>query len=89
MQRNSLIYLSSMFKKKEGSIESQIFRLTNRVVKLTYHFKTHGKDYSSQRGLWKILGKRKRLLTYLFQTNLISYQDLTNQLGIRRLKKIN
>jgi small subunit ribosomal protein S15 len=77
-----------MLNKKEGSIESQIVRLTNRVVKLTYHFKTHGKDYSSQRGLWKILGKRKRLLIYLFKTNLSSYKDLTNQLGIRRLKKL-
>jgi small subunit ribosomal protein S15 len=77
-----------MQKKKEGSIESQIFRLTNRVAKLTYHFKTHGKDYSSQKGLRKILGKRKRLLIYLFKTNLSSYQDLTNELGIRRLKKL-
>lgn len=76
-----------MFEKKEGSIESQIFRLTNRVIKLTYHFKTHGKDYSSQRGLWKILGRRKRLLTYLFKTDITSYQDLTDQLGIRKFKK--
>lgn len=88
MRSNLLIYSSSMPKKKEGSIESQIFLLTNRVVKLTYHFKTHGKDYSSQRGLRKILSKRKRLLIYLFKTNLSSYQDLTNELGIRRLKKL-
>jgi ribosomal protein S15 len=87
MPGNSLIYLSSMFEKKEGSIESQIFRLTNRVIKLTYHFKTHEKDYSSQRGLWKILGRRKRLLAYLFETDITSYQDLTDQLGIRKLKK--
>lgn len=77
-----------MLEKKEGSIESQIFRLTIRVKKLTFHFKIHGKDYSSQRGLWKILGRRKRLLSYLFKTNLMSYQELTNQLGIRKLKKI-
>nr|YP_009668281.1 ribosomal protein S15 [Bazzania praerupta]QCW59056.1 ribosomal protein S15 [Bazzania praerupta] len=87
MSRNSFIYLSLMSDKKEGSIESQIFRLTNRIIKLTYHFRTHGKDYSSQRGLWKILGKRKRLLAYLFKTDLMNYQDLTDQLGIRRLKK--
>jgi ribosomal protein S15 len=84
-----LIYLSLMLKKKEGSIESQIYRLTNRVIKLTYHFKKNGKDYSSQRGLWKILGKRKRLLVYLFEKNFTSYQDLTKELGIRRLKKID
>ena len=77
-----------MVENKGGSIESQIYRLTNRVVKLTYHLRKNGKDYSSQRGLWKILGKRKRLLVYLFKTNFTSYQDLTNQLGIRKLKKI-
>jgi small subunit ribosomal protein S15 len=87
MPKNSPIYLSPTLKKKEGSIESQIFRLTSRVVKLTYHFKKHGKDYSSQRGLWKILGQRKRLLAYLFKTNLTTYQDLTSELRIRRLKK--
>nr|YP_004376563.1 ribosomal protein S15 [Ptilidium ciliare var. pulcherrimum]ADK89657.1 ribosomal protein S15 [Ptilidium ciliare var. pulcherrimum] len=87
MPINSFIYLSSISKQKEGSIESQIFCLTNRVIKLSYHFKTHGKDYSSQRGLWKILGRRKRLLAYLVKTNLTSYEDLTNQLGIRRLRR--
>nr|YP_009667702.1 ribosomal protein S15 [Cololejeunea lanciloba]QCW58477.1 ribosomal protein S15 [Cololejeunea lanciloba] len=84
---NSFIYSSSVSKRKEGSIESQIFRLTNRITKLTYHFKKHNKDYSSQRGLWKILSRRKRLLTYLYNTNSLSYQDLIAQLGIRRLKK--
>ena len=76
-----------MLKKKEGSIESQIYRLTSRVIKLTYHLKKNGKDYSSQRGLWKILGRRKRLLVYLFKKNFTNYQDLTKELGIRRLKK--
>lgn len=84
---NSFIYSSSVSNKKEGSIESQIFRLTNRITQLTYHFKKHNKDYSSQRGLWKILSRRKRLLTYLYNTNSLSYQDLIIQLRIRRLKK--
>nr|YP_009668032.1 ribosomal protein S15 [Jubula hutchinsiae]QCW58807.1 ribosomal protein S15 [Jubula hutchinsiae] len=84
---NNFTSLSSISKKTEGSIEFQIFHLTNRILKLTYHFKKHSKDYSSQRGLWKILSQRKRLLIYLFKTNLTSYQDLTNQLGIRKLKR--
>nr|QWW92162.1 ribosomal protein S15 [Spruceanthus planifolius] len=87
MSINSLIYFSSVSKKKEGSIESQIFRLTNRIIKLTYHFKKHTKDYSSQRGLWKILSRRKRLLNYLYKTNSPSYQDLITRLGIRKLKR--
>nr|AMD62031.1 ribosomal protein S15 [Tetraplodon fuegianus] len=78
---------SSLFSKQQtGSVEFQIFNLTNRVLKLTDHLKLHGKDYSSQRGLWKILGKRKRLLSYLLQTNLTSYENLINKLSIRKLK---
>nr|QWW93243.1 ribosomal protein S15 [Lunularia cruciata] len=87
MSKNLFMDLSSISEKKKGSVEFQIFHLTNRVVKLTYHFQKHGKDYSSQRGLWKILGKRKRLLIYLFKTNFVSYENLINQLGIRGLKK--
>nr|YP_010865736.1 ribosomal protein S15 [Frullania muscicola]BEG72909.1 ribosomal protein S15 [Frullania muscicola] len=87
MSINSFINLSFIFEKTEGSVESQIFRLTNRIIKLTSHFKKHSKDFSSQRGLWKILSRRKRLLSYLFETNFTSYQNLTNQLGIRKLKR--
>nr|YP_009667950.1 ribosomal protein S15 [Radula japonica]QCW58725.1 ribosomal protein S15 [Radula japonica] len=87
MPINLLIYFFSISKKKQGSTESQIFFLTNRIIKLTSHLKIHSKDYSSQRGLWKILGKRKRLLIFLLKTNLKSYQILTNQLKIRRLKQ--
>nr|YP_009867235.1 ribosomal protein S15 [Amblystegium serpens]YP_009867727.1 ribosomal protein S15 [Hygroamblystegium varium var. humile]QKG04410.1 ribosomal protein S15 [Amblystegium serpens]QKG04902.1 ribosomal protein S15 [Hygroamblystegium varium var. humile] len=78
---------SSLFSKEQtGSMEFQISHLTNRVLKLTDHLKWHNKDYSSQRGLWKILGKRKRLLSYLSQTNLTSYENLINKLNIRKLK---
>lgn len=78
---------SSLFSKEQtGSMEFQISHLTNRVLKLTDHLKWHNKDYSSQRGLWKILGKRKRLLNYLSQTNLTSYENLINKLNIRKLK---
>src|SRR5438874_1502027 len=65
MSTKSFFIRLSPLKEGEGSAESQIFRLTNRVAVLTYHFQTHGRDYSSQRGLWKILGRRKRLLAYL------------------------
>lgn len=77
----------SLFSKEQtGSVEFQISHLTNRILKLTDHLKFHSKDYSSQRGLWKILGKRKRLLSYLSQTNLISYENLINKLSIRKLR---
>lgn len=82
------LFISSylLSKEKTGSVESQISHLTNKVLKLTDHLKFHSKDYSSQRGLWKILGKRKRLLNYLSQKNLPSYENLINELSIRKLK---
>lgn len=82
------LFISSylLSKEKTGSVEFQISHLTNKVSKLTDHLKFHSKDYSSQRGLWKILGKRKRLLNYLSQENLPSYENLINKLSIRKLK---
>jgi small subunit ribosomal protein S15 len=74
-------------KENPGSTESQIFLLTQKVVCLSSHLKNHHKDYSSQRGLKKILGKRKRLLTYLYNQDSIRYDHLINQLGIRGTKK--
>lgn len=68
---------------KTGSAEAQIAFLTQRVVQLSSHLKINKKDYSSQRGLRKILGKRKRLLIYLLDKNPIRYSNLIKQLGIR------
>nr|QWW90634.1 ribosomal protein S15 [Swertia diluta]BDV24693.1 ribosomal protein S15 [Swertia japonica] len=48
-----------------GSVEFQIFSFTNKIRRLTSHLELHKKDYLSQRGLRKILGKRQRLLAYL------------------------
>jgi small subunit ribosomal protein S15 len=86
MSKKLFIGSSSFSKEQTGSVEFQISNLTNKVLKLTDHLKSHDKDYSSQRGLWKILGKRKRLLSYLSQTNLTSYENLINKLSIRKLK---
>lgn len=86
MSKKLFISSSLLSEEQTGSVEFQISHLTNRVLKLTDHLKFHNKDYSSQRGLWKILGKRKRLLSYLSQTNLTSYENLINKLSIRKLK---
>lgn len=86
MSKKIFIGSSLLSKEQTGSVEFQISHLTNRVLKLTDHLKFHSKDYSSQRGLWKILGKRKRLLSYLSQTNLTNYENLINKLNIRKLK---
>jgi small subunit ribosomal protein S15 len=89
-KRNSIeeiLFSSSLIPNKQrGSVESQVFYLTNRVLRLTQHLQLHGRDYSSQRGLWKILGKRKQLLIYLSKRDKLRYDDLISQLGIRGLK---
>jgi len=69
--------------KNPGSVEFQIFNFTNKIRRLTSHLELHRKDYLSQRGLRKILGKRQRLLSYLSNKNRIRYNKLINQLDIR------
>nr|CUR06845.1 rps15 [Acacia sclerosperma subsp. sclerosperma]CUR06863.1 rps15 [Acacia sclerosperma subsp. sclerosperma] len=85
MVKKSFISVISQEKKEEnpGSIEFQVFNFTNKIRKLTSHLELHRKDYLSQRGLRKILGKRKRLLSYLSKKNGIRYKKLINQLDIR------
>nr|QWY86413.1 ribosomal protein S15 [Guibourtia ehie]QWZ46580.1 ribosomal protein S15 [Guibourtia ehie]QWZ46661.1 ribosomal protein S15 [Guibourtia tessmannii] len=85
MVKNSFRLVISQEKKEEnpGSVEFQIFNFTNKIRRLTSHLELHRKDYLSQRGLRKILGKRQRLLFYLSKKNRIRYKKLINQLDIR------
>nr|YP_010283980.1 ribosomal protein S15 [Paragymnopteris bipinnata var. bipinnata]UAT96889.1 ribosomal protein S15 [Paragymnopteris bipinnata var. bipinnata] len=69
-----------------GFTASQIYYSTYQVAKLTSHLELHPKDYSSQLGLWKLLGKRRRLLIYLSNANTGLYLKVLNKLGIRGLK---
>nr|YP_008965075.1 ribosomal protein S15 [Agathis dammara]YP_009144071.1 ribosomal protein S15 [Wollemia nobilis]AKE36633.1 ribosomal protein S15 [Wollemia nobilis]BAO19759.1 ribosomal protein S15 [Agathis dammara]BCK52032.1 ribosomal protein S15 [Agathis dammara] len=86
MINNLSIRSSLVTKEQRGSVESQVCYLTNRILRLTRHLQLHRKDYSSQRGLWKIVGKRKRLLVYLSKRDRLRYDNLIGQLGIRGLK---
>ena len=80
-------FISSNEKKENrGSVAFQILNLTNRIRKLSSHLELHRKDYLSQRGLRKILGKRQRMLSYLSKKNRIRYKELRNQLDIRESK---
>ena len=71
---------------KRGSVEFQVFNFTNKIERLTSHLELHRRDYLSQRGLRKILGKRQRLLVYLSKKNRVRYRELIGQLGIREPK---
>lgn len=67
-----------------GSPEVQVAILTERIVNLTEHFKTHKKDNHSRRGLLKLVSQRRRLLDYVKAKDQQRYQDLIKRLGIRR-----
>ena len=66
-----------------GSAKVQVALLTERINYLTEHFRTHPKDHHGRRGLLKMVGRRRRLLTYLRRSDLGTYRALIEQLGLR------
>nr|YP_009864888.1 30S ribosomal protein S15 [Wurmbea burttii]QKE32883.1 30S ribosomal protein S15 [Wurmbea burttii] len=88
MVKNSFISVIAQEEKEEtrGSVEFQVFSFTNKIRRLTSHLELHKKDFLSQRGLRKILGKRQRLLAYLSKKNRVRYKKLISQLNIREPK---
>lgn len=67
-----------------GSAEVQIALLTERIVGLTDHLRTHKKDHSSRRGLLKMVGKRSGLLKYLARNQRERYLETIKKLGLRK-----
>lgn len=67
-----------------GSAEVQIALLTDRINHLTDHFKTHKKDHHSKRGLLKMVGKRRNLLSYLQKNDIERYRSIVEKLGLRK-----
>lgn len=67
-----------------GSAEIQIAILTEEINNLNNHLRTHKKDHHSRRGLYKMVGTRRRLLKYLRENDVQRYRDLISKLGLRR-----
>lgn len=67
-----------------GAPEVQVALLTERINELTEHLRTHRKDHHSRRGLLKMVGQRRRLLTYIRGRDLEGYRALIADLGLRR-----
>ena len=67
-----------------GSIEGQIALLTERISQISKHLQANKKDFSTHRGLMKMVGQRKRLLMYLSKHNLSGYRALIEKLGLRK-----
>ncbi|MDQ0337309.1 small subunit ribosomal protein S15 [Caldalkalibacillus uzonensis] len=67
-----------------GSPEVQIAILTEKINYLNEHLREHKKDHHSRRGLLKMVGQRRNLLTYLRKKDIQRYRNLINKLGLRR-----
>lgn len=85
-KKSDIISSTRRHDKDTGSPEVQIALLTNRINYLTEHLRAHTHDVSSRRGLLKLVGSRRRLLSYLNHTDPKAYNDLVNKLGLRKAK---
>ncbi len=84
MDKQSIIAEYRTHETDTGSPEVQIALLTARINHLTDHLKTHKKDHHSRRGLFKMVGQRRGLLTYLANNDIEKYRELIAKLGIRK-----
>ena len=83
-QKADIIEKHRLHETDTGSPEVQISLLTERISELTAHMKVHKKDFHSRHGLLKMVGRRRRLLDYLMRTDIDSYREIVNRLGLRR-----
>ena len=70
--------------KDTGSSEAQIAMFSYRIKHLTEHLKQNRKDYSTQRALTNLVGKRRKLLNYLMKSDITRYRAIVKELGLRR-----
>ena len=82
--KESIIKKFARKDKDTGSVEVQVALLTERINDLNEHLKVHKHDYHSNRGLLKMVGQRKSLLSYLAKTDVQRYRDLVKKLGLRK-----
>ena len=82
--KRQILNTNQRHKTDTGSPEVQIALLSTRISLLTEHFKTHKKDHGSRKGLLTLVAKRRRLLTYLRDTDPERYKTVLQRLGIRR-----
>ena len=83
-QKKDILGSYGLHETDTGSPEAQVALLTKRIADLTEHLKVHKHDHHSRRGLLKMVGRRRRLLTYLQKHDLEGYRALIKELGLRR-----
>ena len=70
--------------KDSGSVYSQVALFTGKIKNLTKHLKANRKDYGTQRSLQQMVGKRRKLLQYLKNKDILEYRKLIKDLGLRK-----
>lgn len=83
-EKQAIIKEYARFEGDTGSPEVQIAVLTAQINRLTEHFKVHKHDFHSQRGLMKMVGRRRNLLAYVKKQDLARYKDIITRLGLRK-----
>jgi small subunit ribosomal protein S15 len=83
-KKQSIIHQFQQCEGDSGSTEVQVALLTERIRELTEHLKTHIHDHHSRRGLLKLVGQRRRLLSYLSKQDVNRYRQLIAALGLRK-----
>jgi small subunit ribosomal protein S15 len=82
-RKAELVKLYGKNENDSGSAAVQVAILTDRIRELTEHMKTHKKDFHTRRGLLMLVGKRRRLLSYIKKGDIEAYRTLIKSLGIR------
>lgn len=82
-QKAELIKQYGKNEQDSGSAAVQVAILTDRIHELTEHMKSHKKDFHTRRGLLMLVGKRRRLLSYIKKNDIENYRNLIKSLGIR------
>ena len=82
-EKQKLIESHQIHPTDTGSVEVQVAMLSERITKLSNHLQTNIHDYASRQGLLKMIGRRKRLLTYIKSKDFKNYQGLLKKIGIR------
>ena len=83
-EKQAIMKEYARFEGDTGSVEVQVAVLTAQINRLTEHMKEHKHDYHSQRGLMKMVGRRRNLLAYLKTHDLNRYRELIARLGLRK-----
>ncbi len=87
LEKEKVAEIVKEYGRKEGDTgctEVQVALLTEQINRLTEHMKVNKKDYSSNRGLMKMVGRRRSLMNYLKRTDVNRYRELVKKLGLRK-----